>query len=93
MTFKMHKIIFFPEKKIIKKKYVYLPYLKFLDPLPQTHIFYFFGLINVHSDKFSEERGINGQSLHLHPYFLYASRDWDIKLCSCMACLKSSKVA
>ena len=39
MPIKMHKIIFFPEKKI-KNKYVFLPYLKFSDPLPETHIFF-----------------------------------------------------
>ena len=51
MPFKMHKIIFFakclskciklyffPEKK--KKKYLCLPYLKFSDPLPETHLFF-----------------------------------------------------
>ena len=36
MPFKMHKIIFFQEKKD-----VYLPYLKILDPLPETLIFLF----------------------------------------------------
>ena len=35
----MHKIIFFQKKKIIKK-YVCLPYLKFSDPLPETHLFF-----------------------------------------------------
>ena len=36
MPFKTHEIIFFfPEKK----KYVCLPYLKFSDSLPETHIF------------------------------------------------------
>ena len=39
MPSKIHKIIFFPE---IKKKYVCLPYLKFSDPLPKTHINFFF---------------------------------------------------
>ena len=39
MPFKMHEIIFFPEKKIIKKNYVCLPYLKFSDLLPETHFF------------------------------------------------------
>ena len=29
----------FPEKKL-KKKYVRLPYLKFSDPLPETHLFF-----------------------------------------------------
>ena len=29
--------IFFPEKKIIRKKIVCLAYLKFSDPLSQTH--------------------------------------------------------
>ena len=42
MPFKMHKIIFFPEKKI--KKCVCLPYLKFSDLLPETHIYFLFGL-------------------------------------------------
>ena len=40
MPFKMHKIIFFQ-----KKKYVFLPYLKFSDLLPETHLFFLFGLI------------------------------------------------
>ena len=31
--------IFFPEKKI-NRKYVCLPYLKFADPLPKTHLFF-----------------------------------------------------
>ena len=36
--FKMHKIVFFPEKKIIKK-IVWLPYLKCSDQLPKkTHL-------------------------------------------------------
>ena len=34
----MHKIIFFPEKT---QKHVCLPYLKFSDPLPETHLFLF----------------------------------------------------
>ena len=33
ITIKMHKIIFFPEKN------VFLSYLKFSDPLPETHLF------------------------------------------------------
>ena len=38
MPFKMHKINFFPEKKkLLKKKNVGLPYLKFSDMLPETH--------------------------------------------------------
>ena len=37
MPFKMHKIIFFPEKKWFKK----MPYLNFLDLLPETLIFLF----------------------------------------------------
>ena len=36
MPFKMHKIIFFPEKKI-----VCLPKLKFSDLLPEIHLFFF----------------------------------------------------
>ena len=42
MPFKMHKIIFFQKKKIIRKKYVCLPYLKFSDLLPETHLIIFF---------------------------------------------------
>ena len=41
----MHKIIFFLKKKIIKKKYLCLPYLKFSDPLPDTHLFFLFSLM------------------------------------------------
>ena len=53
MPFKMHKIILFPDKKIIKK-YVCLPYLKFSDLLPEMHLFFLFGLklytcVYVHS--------------------------------------------
>ena len=40
MPFKMHKIIFFQKKKF-KTKYVCLPYLNFLDPLPETNLFLF----------------------------------------------------
>ena len=40
MPFKMHKIILFPEKKC-KKKIVCLPYLKFSDLLPETHLFFY----------------------------------------------------
>ena len=40
MPFKMHKILFFPEKKNIKK-HVCLPYLEFSDMLPETHFFFF----------------------------------------------------
>ena len=36
--FKMHKIIF------SRKKYVCLPYLKFSDPLPETHFFFYLAL-------------------------------------------------
>ena len=42
MPFKMHKINF-SRKKIIKK-YVCLPYLKFSDLLPETHIFFHLAL-------------------------------------------------
>ena len=38
--FKMHKIIFFPEKNNLKK-YVCLPYLKFSDMLLETLIYFF----------------------------------------------------
>ena len=44
----MHKIIFFSRKKIIKKKNV--PYLKFSDPLPETHLL-FFGLYHGNTFK------------------------------------------
>ena len=37
----MHKIIFFPEKKIIKKNVCAYPNLKFSDPLSKTHFFLF----------------------------------------------------
>ena len=41
MPFKMLEIIYsFPEKKTIKKINVCLPYLKFSDPLPETHLFF-----------------------------------------------------
>ena len=40
MPFKMHKIIFFPEKK----KYVCLPCLKFSDPLPETPLNFYLAL-------------------------------------------------
>ena len=49
LPFKMHTImfvvvvVFFFQEKIIKKKYVCLPYLNFSDPLPETHYFYLFG--------------------------------------------------
>ena len=39
-AFKMQAIIVSSRKKVIKKKYVCLPYLKFSDPLPETHIFF-----------------------------------------------------
>ena len=41
MPFKMHKKKFLPEKK----KNVFLPYLKFSDPLPETRLIFLFGLI------------------------------------------------
>ena len=51
MPFKMHKIIFFPEKKNKKNvslpKYVSLPYPKFSDLLPETHLFFLFVLMFV----------------------------------------------
>ena len=40
------KLYFFPEKKVIKKN-VCLPYLKMSDPLPETRIFFLFGLIEI----------------------------------------------
>ena len=43
MPFKMHKITFFPEKKLIKK-YVCLPNVKFSDPLPKTHLAFYLAL-------------------------------------------------
>ena len=36
----MHKIIYFFQKKIIKKTIVCLLYLKFSDPLPENTFFY-----------------------------------------------------
>ena len=52
MPFKMHKMIFFLENKNDLKKYVCLPYLKFSDPLPETHFFFYlaFGLIPIPTD-------------------------------------------
>ena len=47
MPFKMYKVIFFPEKNN-EKRYVCLPYLKFSDPLPETHLFFSVGLSTVH---------------------------------------------
>ena len=38
------------EKKWLKK-YVFLPYLKFSDLLPDTHLFFLFGLIKWHFQK------------------------------------------
>ena len=53
MPFKMHKIIFFPEKKN-KKKYMCLPYLKFSVPLPvnpETHLYFYLALsVSVYFD-------------------------------------------
>ena len=44
--FKMHKIIyFFQKRKYYLKTYVCLPYLKLSDPLSKTHLFFLFGLI------------------------------------------------
>ena len=37
----MHEKKFFPEKTILKKDYVFLPYLKFSDMLPETHLFFY----------------------------------------------------
>ena len=41
MPFKMHKTVFFPEKKDNLKNMCGLPYLKFSDPLLETFIFLF----------------------------------------------------
>ena len=41
MPFKMLKIIFFSRIKNDWKKYVCLPYLKFSDPLPKTHLLFY----------------------------------------------------
>ena len=46
MPFKMYKIKFFPEEKYIKK-YVCLPYLEFLDPLSETHLFFYLALFII----------------------------------------------
>ena len=42
MPFKMHKILFLPEKNY-QNKYVSLPYLKFSDTLRKIHTFFLFG--------------------------------------------------
>ena len=39
-AFQMHKIIFFSRKKIIIKK-ICVHHLKFLDMLPETHLFFY----------------------------------------------------
>ena len=39
----MHKIIFFSREKK-QKKNVCLPYLKFSDPLPETHLFFYLAI-------------------------------------------------
>ena len=41
--FKMHKMILYSRKNN-QKKYVCLLYLKFSDPLPETHLFFYFAL-------------------------------------------------
>ena len=43
MPFKLFKLYFFPVRKITKK-YVCLPYLKFSDLLPETHLFFYLAL-------------------------------------------------
>ena len=46
MPFKMYKIIFFPEKKKMKKKMcAYLP--KISDLLPETHLFFYWPYLRV----------------------------------------------
>ena len=35
------------KKKIELKKYVCLPYLKFLDPLPETQIYFYLALLSA----------------------------------------------
>ena len=42
--FKMHKSILFYNKKKNRQKYVCLPYLKFSDLLPETHLFFYLAL-------------------------------------------------
>ena len=37
--------IFFQKKIWFYKKYVFLPYLKFSDPLPETHLFCYLALL------------------------------------------------
>ena len=46
MPFKMHKIIF-SRKNNNKKKYECLPYLKFSNLLPKTHLFFYFATVHV----------------------------------------------
>ena len=57
MPFKMHKTIFFPEKKYI----VCVPsYLKFSDLLPETRLFFDFGLIAQKTkEKFKNKMGLD----------------------------------
>ena len=47
----MHKIVFFSNKKNKYKIYVCLSHLKFSDPLPETHLFFLFGLIKGTEDR------------------------------------------
>ena len=49
MPFKMHKIIFFSRKKNDLKKYVWLPFLKFSELLPETFgLIFFCNFILIH---------------------------------------------
>ena len=48
MPFKLHRMYFFQKIKIIKEKYVCLPYVKFSDPLPETHLFSYLALFSEH---------------------------------------------
>ena len=49
----MHKIIFFFSEKKENKKNMCLPYLKFSDTLPETHLFFLIGLSDIMKRHFS----------------------------------------
>ena len=50
MPFKMHKIMYFSRKKEIKKNKCVptVPYLKFSDPLPETHLFFYLASFKIY---------------------------------------------
>ena len=88
MPFKMHKIIFFPEKKIIKKKLVCLPYLIFSDPSRKTLIFIWpnhYDEISLSWNHCADKTSVDPDTLDpanldLHVYFKnYAVIRWNAK--------------